>query len=267
MAHPYRFQTGETPVLLSFPHAGLTIPDGVARRMTDVGRALVDADRHLDRLYQFAPALGAGWIVATIARTVVDLNLAVDDAVAGPGGAWPTTTFAGEAIYADGRPPDAAERVARRAAFWDPYHATLSAELARIRDRFGVAVLLDAHSVSRGFAPDLPDLMIGTAGGATCDPALLRRVMGVLGAAEGLAAERDGTLSGGFTVRRHADPASGIHAVQFDIVRDLYMDAGPPWAFRDEGASLLRPHLERLVAAMIEWAWSRSSCRPRSSLL
>ncbi len=267
VAQPYRFQTGETPVLISFPHAGLMIPDDVGARMTDAARTLVDADRHLDRLYQFAPALGAGWIVPTVARTVVDLNRSADDAGAGHGGACPTATFAGAPIYRDARLPDATERTARIAAFWTPYHDALAAELGRIRDRFGVAVLLDAHSVSRCFAPDMPDLSIGTAGGTTCDAALLRRVMGVLGAADGFAAERDGTLSGGFTVRRHADPASGIHAVQLDIVRDLFMDPGPPWGFRNEGASLLRPHLERLVAALIDWGWSRSTLRSRSSTL
>lgn len=237
---PYRFQAGETPVLISFPHAGLTIPDDLADGEDGADRALADADRHLDRLYQFAPALGTSWIVATVARGVVDLNRAPETQ-----GAAPSDT--------------------RRGALWTAYHDAVAAELARLRARFGVAVLLDAHAVSRGFAPDLPDLSIGTGGGTTCDPALVRRIMGVLGAADGFAAERDGTLSGGHTVRRHGDPAAGVHAVQLDIVRDLFMDPGPPWSFRDEGASLLRPHLERLVDALIDWAWSRSTRRSRSA--
>lgn len=258
-SHLFRFQTGETPVLLSFPHAGLHVPEDVGRTMTPAGLALVDADRHLDRLYQFAPALGVGWIVAQVGRTVVDLNRAGDTV--------PARTLSGEAIHRDGTEPGEAERAARLAAYWEPYHAAVAAELARIRERFGVAVLLDAHAVSRRVAPDLPDLSIGTAGGTTCDPTLLRRIMGVLGAADGFAAERDGTLSGGQSVRRHADPAAGVHAVQLDIARDLFMDPAPPWGFRHEGASLLRPHLERLVTAMIDWAWSRSTRRPRSAVL
>ena len=88
----------------------------------------------------------------------------------------PTRTFADEPIYAAGSAPDRAEVAARRAEYFEPYHALLAAEIERVRSRHGYAILLDGHSilsrVPRFFAGRLPDLNLGTADGASCAPAV-----------------------------------------------------------------------------------------------
>jgi len=70
----FRFQPGETPVLISLPHVGTDIPLDIAERMTDAAHEVSDTDWHLDRLYNFAPALGVGFLAATQSRYVIDLN-------------------------------------------------------------------------------------------------------------------------------------------------------------------------------------------------
>jgi N-formylglutamate deformylase len=249
---PYRFQAGETPVLLSIPHVGAVVPADLRARMTQGALVDINADRHLDRLFQFAPALGAGWVVATHARAVADLN---------PPSHVHAPVPCAMPIVCSAESADWQKRL------FDPYHTLIASELARVRDRFGIAVLLDVHAIAGDPSPGLSVLSIGTAGVTTCDSGLLRKVMGVLGAAEDLQIIHDGVPSQDFTIRRHAAPASGIHAVQLDIARDLFMDPCPPWRFRDDRAVTLRPPLERLLAAMIAWTWSRSNRRPASAVL
>ena len=70
----FRFQPGETPVLISLPHVGTDIPLDIAKTMTDAAHEVADTDWHLDRLYNFAPALGVGFLAATQSRYVIDLN-------------------------------------------------------------------------------------------------------------------------------------------------------------------------------------------------
>src|SRR3546814_10095814 len=95
-------------------------------------------------------------------------------------GLCPTTTVMGEPLYEGGRDPDEATIAARRAAYFDPYHAALAAEIARLRRGHPRVVLYDAHSivgeVPRLFEGTLPQFNIGTNDGASCDSALAAAV-------------------------------------------------------------------------------------------
>src|SRR5512141_2348351 len=171
---------GDTPLVIDVPHAGTHVPPEIAARLTPSARAVPDTDWHVEKLFAFARAAGATLVIATHSRYVVDLNRDPTGAVLYPGAdnteLCPTRTFADEAIYVDGSAPDAAEVASRRAAYFDPYHVVLAAEVERVRARHGHVVLLDGHSirseVPRFFAGRLPDLNLGTADGASCASAV-----------------------------------------------------------------------------------------------
>lgn len=268
----YRFQPGETPVLISIPHGGVTIPEELAGRMTDEGRAVADTDWHLDRLYNFAPALGAGFLVADISRYVIDLNRPPDGAVLYKGAdnteLCPTTTFERRPIWREGEAPGEAEIRARIERFWQPYHERLAGEVAALKARFGIAVLLDAHSirshVPRFFEGRLPDFNLGTADGASASPHLAGRLMNVLSTTDRYDAILNGRFKGGYITRHFGRPSENVHAVQLELSQATYMDETSPYRFSPEGVAEVRPTLERFLSALIEWAWENASDRRRS---
>jgi len=148
---PFRFRQGSRPLLISMPHVGTHVPPALAERFTAEARHVPDTDWHLERLYDFADALGASVLVATHSRYVVDLNRPPDDQNLYPGqdttGLCPVDTFDKTPIYAAGDLPGAPEIAARRDAIWHPYHRQLQAELDRLKAAHGTIALWDAHSI------------------------------------------------------------------------------------------------------------------------
>ena len=210
---------GDSPLVIDVPHAGTRVPRALAAQLTPEARPLPDTDWHVDKLYAFARAAGATLVVATHSRYVVDLNRDPAGASLYPGAdvteLCPTRTFASEPIWLPGGAPDAAAIAARRAEWFDPYHAALAAEVERVRRRHGYVLLLDGHSirseVPRFFRGRLPDLNLGTANGASCAPGLETAVVRALGAAPGLHPCRQRPLHG--RVRHPAlRPPRGRHS-------------------------------------------------------
>ncbi|PWC43888.1 N-formylglutamate deformylase [Azospirillum sp. TSO22-1] len=257
----FRFQPGETPILLSIPHVGTAIPPDAAAGMTEAALATPDTDWHLDRLYHFAPALGIGFLKATCSRYVIDLNRDPAGAALYAGAdnteLCPLTTFDRKPLYRPGHEPDAAEVQRRIDTYWRPYHETLQRELQALRDRFGVAVLFDAHSirseVPRFFQGRLTDFNLGTADGATAAPKLVGRLMNVLAATGTYSSVLNGRFKGGYITRAYGKPEDGIHAVQLELGQRTYMEEAPPFRYRDELAGDVRPLLERLLGVIAEW--------------
>jgi len=259
---PYRFSAGTAPLLVSMPHVGTGVPDTIAARFTEAAKPLPDTDWHVDRLYDFLDALGASTIAATLSRYVVDLNRPPDDRPLYPGaantGLCSLATFDDAPIYRPGTEPDADEIVARREAHWRPYHDRLRAELDRIRQDHGIALLWDAHSihsqVPRFFEGRLPDLNFGTGGGVSADPELLRVLERTAAEARGYTWVSNGRFKGGAITRNYGDPAKGIHAVQLELSQIIYMGEDPPYEFREDLAAGIRPVLRRLLEAAVAWA-------------
>src|SRR5690606_24767311 len=111
---------------------------------------------------------------------------------------------------------------------WRPYHDALRAELDRIRAGHGRAVLWEGHSI-RGELPflfegRLPDMNLGTAGGASCSLALQQRLEAVLAGQDEYDFVVNGRFKGGHITRRYGDPASGIEAVQMETSQRAYID-------------------------------------------
>ena len=147
----FRLRQGTWPLLISMPHVGTHVPPALAARFTPDARQVHDTDWHLERLYDFADAMGASVLVATHSRYVVDLNRPPDNQNLYPGqdttGLCPVDTFDKTSVYSDGDVPDDAEIIARRDAIWQPYHQQLQAELSRLKAAHGTVVLWDAHSI------------------------------------------------------------------------------------------------------------------------
>jgi len=257
---PVEVIRGDGPVVLGMPHTGTWLPDGVASRLNGRGRALADTDWHVDRLHAgLLP--GATIVRAAFHRYAIDANRDPEGASLYPGqnttGLVPLTDFDGQPIWK--APPDAAEVAARRAAFHAPYHAALAAEMARVRDRHGVAILYDCHSI-RGRIPflfegDLPDLNIGTNGGATCAPVVEETVTAICARAAGFSHVLNGRFRGGWTTRHYGRPAEGWHAVQMEIAQRAYLAAeAPPWTYDAAKAARLRPVLREILETLADLA-------------
>jgi N-formylglutamate deformylase len=261
----FTLHRGDSPLLIDVPHAGTVVPDAIAQRFTVAARPLPDTDWHVDRLYSFAVEAGATLLVATHSRYVVDLNRDPGGAILYPGAdnteICPLRTFADESIYQNGAAPTGGETAARVATFFEPYHATLAAEIERVHARHGFAVLLDGHSirarVPRFFAGRLPDLNLGTANGESCAPSLQAEAAAVLAERDGFASVVNGRFKGGYVTRRYGRPSQGVHALQLEMAQACYMDETPPYGWNAAQAAGLIAVLQRLVTRLAAWRPAR----------
>jgi N-formylglutamate deformylase len=269
----FELVAGTAPLLVSFPHSGIEVPAEIEARLTPAARALPDTDWHLPRLYDFVDAFGASTLTARLSRYVIDLNRSPDDASLYPGqattGLVPLESFAGAPLYRDGAAPDAAETAARRTVYWEPYHTALGAELERLRQRHGLVVLWDAHSITsyvpRFFAGRLPDLNLGTAGGTSCAPHLQGALTGLLAAQDARSHVVNGRFKGGYITRQYGRPDAGVHAVQLEMCCSTYMEETPPWIWDPARARGIRPLLRTLIEAAVHWATGQRATGQRAT--
>ena len=260
--HPPRLVRGDSPLLISIPHAGTEVPPSILSRLSALASGLPDTDWFVDRLYGWAPGLGAGMIVAPLSRYVVDLNRPPDDRPLYNAketslltGLVPLTTFAGGALYAAGDEPDGREVNERVLAYWKPYHDCLQEELERIRKAHGHAVLLDAHSIlSRVpllFEGKLPDFNLGTNAGQSAAPGLRKDALTIL-QRKPYTAVMDGRFKGGYITRHYGNPNSGVHAIQLEMAQCAYMQEDPPGWIR-ERAEDVQSVLRGFISLLIDW--------------
>lgn len=222
---------GEEPLIVSFPHTGTFIPDEIEQTLISPWLARKDTDWNIDQLYDFATELGATLIRTAVSRTVIDVNRDPLGTSLYPGHATtalcPTTTFDGEALYREGVEPCAEEIARRRKLFFDPYHAALNQEIARLRRKHRRIVLYDAHSIRsvipRLFSGTLPELNIGTDNGRTAGEGLVREIEACCGRTK-FSHVTNGRFRGGWTTRHYGDPVRGIHAVQMELACRTYID-------------------------------------------
>lgn len=252
---------GRTPLLVSMPHVGTQIPEALRPAFVEQALATEDTDWFLDHLYGFARGLGASLLVPQMSRYVIDLNRPGDNQPMYPGQnnteLCPTRAFTGAPLYRPGYAPDEAQIGERVARYWQPYHDTLQAELQRLCAEHGHAVLFDAHSIKGElpwlFEGALPDLNLGTVGGASCAPSLRAALAAVLAAQSRFSFVVDGRFKGGYITRHFGQPAQRVHAVQLEMSWRTYMDETPPFQWDDARAAEVTPLLRALVQSMIDW--------------
>nr|WP_253190588.1 N-formylglutamate amidohydrolase [Sphingomonas sp. LM7] len=251
-----------TPVVLSVPHAGRDYPLPLRSAIRVPLTALKGLeDRYADALA--LDALGAETMfVAHRARAWIDLNRAEDE----------RDPRLDEGAVSLGRPQSAKlrsglglvpRRVGTSGDIWQrrlsadevqmriesdhrPYHAALSAALAAARVRFGVAVLIDIHSMpALGPAESAPRLVLGDRFGKSAAGRFASRIEGVA-RAHGVATAANTPYSGGHILERHGEPRRGVHAVQLEFDRGLYLDD----ALDGPGPGL--PAISRLLRGIID---------------
>lgn len=261
----FSFHQGELPLLISMPHVGTNLAPEVAAQMHPLAQQLADTDWHLPLLYNMAEELGASRIHANYSRYVIDLNRAPDDTNLYPGqdttGLCPLDTFAKQALYLDGKTPDAAEVQRRILQYWQGYHQQLQAELERLRAKHGIAILWDAHSIAsqvpRFFEGQLPDLNFGTAGGTSCEIGLQQALAHSLQDYRGPTPYShvfNGRFKGGYITRHYGQPERNIHAVQLEMSQCIYMDEAAPYTYRPDLAAQVQPLLKALLGTCLNWA-------------
>lgn len=258
----FEFINGDSPLLISAPHAGCFIPSDIAAKMTHTGQDSVDSDWHVHKLYGFAEGMGASILSATHSRYVVDLNRPHDDQNLYPGqdttGLAPIDSFAKDDLYIDQNSlPDAEETAARVKEYWRPYHEKLRNTLEEIKQKHGYALLWDAHSirseVPRFFEGTLPDMNLGTANGTSCSQELANNLLQVANEQDRYSYVLNGRFKGGHITRFYGDPSNNIHAVQLEQSQITYMNEEAPFNLIDEKVEACTPLLKRFIETMLAY--------------
>ena len=261
---PVSITAGNSPVVLGMPHTGTWLPAKIFEKLNDNGKKLADTDWHIDQLYDgLLP--DATIVKANFHRYAIDANRDPSGVSLYPGqnttSLCPLIDFDNVPIYLEGREPDDAEIEQRRIAFHAPYHAALKAELERVRQIHGVAILYDCHSIrshiSFLFEGKLPDFSIGTNNGETCAASIEKAVEDACLAAEGYSTVLNGRFKGGWTTRHYGQPETGIHAIQMELTQSAYLATeNLPFSYAPEKADLLRSHLKELLKQINDMATS-----------
>ncbi len=238
-----------SPVLLSVPHAGRDYSDallGASRLPLHTLEVL--EDRLVDRLIWRAVAAGCAAIVAQRPRAEIDLNRderEIEPATVAPPppagsilqslrtrsglGLIPSRIAGSGAIWT--RRIEQRELQRRIDEIHAPYHHALASMLREVRARFGIAILLDCHSMPPGSA-GRAGIVLGDRHGTAIAPALIDAAADAARAA-GYEVAINKPYAGGHITARHGRPSAGIHALQLEIDRALYLDED----LRSPGAS------------------------------
>jgi N-formylglutamate deformylase len=270
-----RISPGSGPLVLDSPHSGVDYPEDF-RPAVELATLRRAEDTHVEKLYDFAPALGVAWIEALFPRSYLDANrnttefdvgliddewtepLSEDPAVLskirlGKGLIW-RCTDEGQDIY--DRKLTAGEVRQRIAKCWQPYHAAVAAAIDAAHARHGYSMHLNCHSmpaVAASHATEFPglahaDFVIGDRDGSTASPALSALVCELL-RGFGYDVAYNHPYKGVELVRRYGDPAANRHSIQVEINRKLYMDEQT--LEPNAGFATLRGHLRSLVERLL----------------
>ncbi|WP_343525359.1 N-formylglutamate amidohydrolase [Sphingomonas sp.] len=252
------------PVVISVSHGGRDYPpELVAALRVPLPAMMALEDRLIDRVARAAHD-DQPMLVQRRARAWIDLNRSeeerdplIDMGARGTGrGSAKLRSGLGlvprrVAGYGDiwSRRFGDAEMLERIAADHRPYHQALADRLAEVRARFGVAVLLDLHSMPPlGSPTSYPRVVIGDRHGTTADARFVRRIEAAV-RASGVAVTRNAPYAGGHIVERHGAPRRAIHAIQLELDRSLYLDAAleSPGEGFDATVALVRQVLAMLA--------------------
>ena len=275
MISPVRHLPGTTPLVLDSPHSGTDYPADFSFAC-ELQTLRCAEDTHVEKLYDFAPALGVHWIEAHFPRSYLDANrdtteidtslfsqawpdpVATDERVLskvrlGKGLIWRTTDD-GVPIY--DRKLSVAEVQARIAQCWKPYHAAVAKAIDAAYAAHGYSIHINCHSmpaIASSNATEFPgeahaDFVVGTRDDTTSSPALGKLVCEHLSAL-GYSVAYNHPYKGVELVRRYSAPAENRHSIQLEINRKLYMDE--PTLALTPGFDPLKADLRSLVQKLL----------------
>ncbi len=233
------------PFVYSSPHSGrIYPPDFIAQSRLEGAAIRRSEDHYVDELFSAASELGAPLLLANFPRAYLDVNREPYELdprmfdgplppyaninsirVAGGLGTIPRIVAENMEIYARRVPVEDALR--RIDTIYKPYHAALRRLIARTHIKFGFGVLIDCHSMPGNIriagSHMRPDFIIGDRYGTSASAELSRAAMRIL-EDMGFAAVRNKPYAGGFITEHYGRPARGLHALQIEVNRSLYVD-------------------------------------------
>ncbi len=234
-----------SPVLVASPHSGRVYPPAfLAASRLDPHSLRRSEDCFVDELFAGAPGCGVPLLAADFPRAYCDVNREpweLDPAMFSDKlppwcntrtprinagfGTIARLVASGQPIYAEKL--SFAEAEGRIRSCWQPYHDALSGLIAETRDGFSHCILLDCHSMpteepASGPRHD-PDFVLGDAHGTSCDPMLSDAAHRFLEQA-GYRVHRNDPYAGGYVTRHYGRPRQGVHALQIEVSRSLYLD-------------------------------------------
>lgn len=233
------------PVVFNSPHSGRHYPASfLASSRLDPRAIRRSEDTFVDELFAPAVALGAPLLKANFPRAWLDVNREPYELdpkmfdgtlpayanvrsmrVAGGLGTIARIVSESEEIYSG--PLPVAEGLARIDGVYKPYHQVLRDLILSTHAAFGFAVLIDCHSMPssiRGGTGRLrPDLVLGDRYGTSCAGELTDVVAHGL-TRLGYSVSRNKPYAGGFITEHYGQPSRGLHAMQIEVNRCLYMD-------------------------------------------
>ncbi len=255
------------PVVFASPHSGRRYVDTLlATSPLDALSLRRSEDAFVDQLYEAAPAFGAPLLKFHVPRVFLDCNRepyeldpkmfasplpdfvnSRSPRVAAGLGTIARVIATGEEIY--GRRLEVDGALAQIRDHYFPYHDALKTLVETTRSRFGVCLLVDCHSMpSVGGPMDADpgtrrvDIVLGDCFGSACAPAITSFAEGALRDL-GYMVRRNVPYAGGFTTRHYGRPQEGVHALQIELNRALYMDEeriAPLPGFKDTAARVGR---------------------------
>ncbi len=269
------------PIVFNAPHSGRAYPPGfLAEARLDLRDLRASEDAFVDTLLEGVTELGAPLLRANFPRAYLDVNrepFELDPRlfrrlppyantrslrVAAGLGTIARVVADSKEIYA--RPPSIEEAMARIAAYYVPYHRALRDLITATVDRFGVCVLVDGHSMPSlariAAAPNAlqsaaqtaerrSHFVLGDRHGQSCAPAVMQAAHAAL-ARRGHLVGRNAPYAGGYITEHYGRPDEGVHVLQVEINRGLYMDEARivPIARFDEVRDSLMALAEALIA-------------------
>ena len=233
------------PIIFNSPHSGSAYPgDFLAASRIDLPTLRRSEDSFMDELIGHLSARGFPTVRVNFPRSYVDVNREPYELdprmfsgrlpsfantrsmrVAGGLGTIPRVVGDGQEIYRERIAVD--DALARIETLYKPYHRALRRLINKVHQMFGAVVVVDCHSmpsvgVSRD-EPRRPDMVIGDRYGTSCTPLLADRVEETMNGL-GYSVGRNKPYAGGFITEHYGNPASGLHAVQLELNRAIYMD-------------------------------------------
>lgn len=252
------------PFLFASPHSGRRYPASLlSKSRLDALMLRRSEDAYVDELFAGVTDLGAPLLAAEFPRAYLDVNRGISELdqamfdaplrvpVDTPGprvsaglGVIPRIVRDGAEIYRGKLPGKEAE--ARLSRLYRPYHQALQNLIDETRARFGVAVVIDCHSMPSALA--VPDVVLGDRYGAAAGVGLMRRAEDAF-ARGGFSVARNTPYAGGHTTVRYGRVDEGCHALQIEINRALYLDEER--ITRRPSFHMLRARLEKVMAELV----------------
>jgi N-formylglutamate amidohydrolase len=233
------------PVLFNSPHSGRVYPrEFLAASRLDIATLRRSEDTFVDELVEGVVERGYPLIRAHFPRCYVDVNrepyeldprmfsgrlpsFANTRSMRVAGGLGTVARVVGDAQEIYDQRISIDEALQRIESLYKPYHRALRRLFGKIYKEFGAAILLDCHSMPSATASrdDRPraDIVLGDRYGTSCVAAISETVEDTLREL-GYAVSRNKPYAGGFITEHYGNPGSGLHAIQLEINRAIYMD-------------------------------------------